>query len=502
MKDFDHEDEQRAVLASLDTDDTSLAQAWIATEGGGENAEIVRVDDGSIRRFEPEMGMWSVLDETDTQRRLSEFLCEVADVKLVEAEVKFRAGDLDKGGINAAKALHKNLRSQTRRKAVWQTAMVHLEAVSVDAFDADPVLLGTPDGVVDLRTGETRPPTVADMVTQQTAVAPAPPGARAPTWDRFLVDIFGGDMKMIDFIQRMFGSALVGDVSPQKFVVLYGRGANGKSVLRDVIGRLAGSYAVTASAKVFMQSNGDRHPTEIASLAGKRLVLASEVSSGRMWNDALLKDLTGGERMTARRMHKDEFSFTPCGTLIFTTNTLPSFVGAQEAMLRRILLVPMLRQFAENEQDPKLANTLLSEEGAEILRWMIEGARKFLADGGGVKGLRIPQSITDATRTYFEQEDIVLQFLTEVQSSAAGMNTWSEGAFLSCGDLHYEFSHWAGRNGHKSWSVRTLTKAIRENAERYGLSEKRANAARGFQVERRVVGSPTGGCGGLPRNVR
>lgn len=494
MRDYHDMDERLAALADVESDDTSLAQAWIAIEGGGGeyDTEIMRAGDGLIRRFDRETGMWCVLDETDTRRRLSEFLCDVGEAKLEAAEVKLRHREIEEKDRAAAKKLRTNLRSQTRLKAVWQTAMVHLDFAEVDDFDGNPELLGTPGGVIDLKTGEIRSAAVSDMVTQQTAVAPAPPGARAPAWEQFLSDVFGKDAEMIEFIQRTFGSALVGDVSPQKFVVLYGNGANGKSVLRDVLGRLAGTYAATASAKVFMQSHGDRHPTEIASLAGKRLVLASEVSAGRSWNDTLLKDLTGGEKMTARKMHKNEFSFTPCSTLIFTANTLPSFPGAQEAMLRRILLVPMRREFLEEEQDPNLATDLIAGEGPAILRWVIDGAQKFLADGGGVKGLSIPKSITDATRTYFEEEDIVRQFLTEVQGSSASMNDWFEGEFLSYRALLDEFNQWAHHNGHKAWSVRTLTKAIRENAERYGLSDMRTNAARGFEVKRRLAERPTG----------
>lgn len=489
----DHEedmDERRAAFANVEIDDTSLALAWIAIEmGSDEDPELVRASDGLIRRFDQEIGMWAVINETSANRRLSDFLCDIGDAKLEAAEVKLREGEIETKEHSAVKKLRANLRSQTRFNAVWQKVMVHLDTVEVDAFDADPEMLGTPGGVVDLKTGAIRAPTVGDKVTQRAAVSPAPDETPAPTWEKFLCDVFEQDFDTIGFIQRVFGSALVGDVSPQKFVVLYGNGANGKSVLRDVLGRLAGSYAAVASAKVFMQSRSDRHPTEIASLEGKRIVLASEVPTGRSWNDTLLKDLTGGEKMTARRMHKDEFSFTPCGTVIFTANTLPSFPGAQDAMLRRILLVPMSRQFSEAEQDPNLAIKLFEEEGPAILTWMIEGARKFLADGGGVKGLRTPKSITDATRVYFEEEDIVLQFLRDAQSSPANRNNWTQGAFVSNSDLLAEFNYWAGLNGHTVWSVRTLAKAIRENPDRYGMSDKRMNAARGFQVER-LLASP------------
>lgn len=491
MKDVQNEDLRSATLAGVETDDTSLAQAWIATEGGGdEDVEIIRASDGTVRRFDRRAGTWDVLDETNTRRRLSAFLCDVGDAKLVSADVKLREGEIDKKVHSASSALSKNLRSQSRLKAVWQMAMVHLILIELDDFDAAPTLLGTPAGVIDLTSGEIRPATVGDKVTQRTAVSPAPQGTQAPIWENFLSSIFDGNIEMIEFVQRMVGSALVGDVSPQKFVVLYGSGANGKSVLRDVCGRLAGSYATTASSKVFMQSYGDRHPTEIASLAGKRLVLASEVPTGRMWNDTLLKDLTGGEKISARRMHKDEFTFTPRGTLIFTANTLPSFPGAQEAMLRRILLVPMLRQFSESEQDPNLAAQLINEEGPAILGWMVEGARKFLADGGGVKGLRIPQSVIDGTRAYFDEEDIVLQFLMSDQSSGRGAIEWCCRTFIPNKLLFDAFIQWSDANGYKNWTSRTLPKAIRENAGRYGLSDARSSGARGFSVDRLLVAVP------------
>ncbi len=283
MEEMRNEDIWLATLTGVETDDTSLAQAWIATEGGGdEDVEIIRASDGTVRRFDRQAGTWDVLDETDTRRRLSDFLCDVANAKLISADVKLRKDEIGKKTHYAAKALNRNLRSQAKLKAVWQMAMVHLILIELDDFDADPTLLGTPAGVVDLTSGEIRPATVGDKVTQRTAVSPAPQGTQAPIWENFLSSIFDGNIEMNEFVQLMVGSALVGDVSPQKFVVLYGSGANGKSVLRDVCGRLAGSYATTASSKVFMQSYGDRHPTEIASLAGKRLVLASEVPTGRM----------------------------------------------------------------------------------------------------------------------------------------------------------------------------------------------------------------------------
>ncbi|MDN5786640.1 hypothetical protein [Pseudorhodobacter sp.] len=146
----------------------------------------------------------------------------------------------------------------------------------------------------------------------------------------------------------------------------------------------------------------------------------------------------------------------------------------------------------EGEQNPNLAANLIAAEGPEILRWAIDGARKFLADGGGVKGLRIPQSVTDATRVYFEEEDIVLQFLMEAQRNVQDRNEWAPGAFLSNKALLEKFNYWADCNGYNAkWSVHSLTKAIRESAWRYGLSERRGNKARGFQVERRLVDRPT-----------
>lgn len=496
---FEALDERVAVLADIEIDDTSLAEAWIALEGGWDeegqgSAEIVRASDGEVRSFDGKSGLWSTLDATAVQSSISKFLSDVADARWLEAGVKFRAGEIGKRELMAAKTLHRRLRSQTLLKSVWQMACIHLKTVEVDDFDANPVLLGTPRGVIDLTSGTLRKASPGGMVSHSTRLAPAGEGETAPLWEKFLEEVFEGNLEKIVFIQRLLGSALVGDVSPQKFFVLYGRGANGKSVLRDVPKSILGTYAATASAKVCMQSYGDRHPTEIASLAGRRLILASEVPTGRMWNDTLLKDLTGGEMITALRMHRDEFSFTPRGTLLFTANTLPSFPGAQEAMLRRIVLIEFMRTFGEKDRKPNLAAELVEVEGPAILRWMIEGARKFLADGGGVQGLKIPAEIDDATGAYFEDEDIVLQFLREEQARAFGVTAWSVDAFVSAQSIHTDFKRWADRSGHRSWSIRALTKALRENADRYGLTERRTKSKRGFVVQRLLAEARQ--CGG------
>jgi hypothetical protein len=153
----------------------------------------------------------------------------------------------------------------------------------------------------------------------------------------------------------------------------------------------------------------------------------------------------------------------------------------------------------QNERRAALAE-VETDDTSLALAWIAaEGGRcdeedpEILRASDGSKGLGIPQSITDAKQTYFEEEDIVRQFLMEAQSCSQSSVDWCLGAFVSCSALLDEFNRWGVRNGHRPWSVRALSKAIRENAMRYGLSDVRTNVARGFQVERRLAGPPTGG---------
>lgn len=472
--------ERLAALAAVETDDASLADGWIADEG----ERLLRLDDGSWRRFDG--GHWLHLDDDGAQSLLSGYLCAVADLRLAEADALLESNEIDRKSHGKVEALRRRLRSTALLKAVLTQARSKARRAKVDDFDAVPHLLGIPGGrVIDLRTGEERQGRPEDRVSLSTAVAPAPPGAVPTQFLRFISEIADGREGWPVFLQRIAGYGLTGSTEAQSIFFLTGRGSNGKSVLRDVLLRLAGGYSRTVAAEVFMRSHSTQHPTSLARMAGARLVLASELPHGRVWNDQLVKDVTGGEAITARFMHKDEFSFTPRATVIVTGNTRPSFASADEAMARRLVLVEFRRVFAENERVPRLAEKLLAAEGPAILRWAIDGAVAWFAAGGGREGLAIPDDVAAAGREYVDDEDVVLQFLLDQQRR--NPQGWAPGAFFSASDLYPDFRHWAERAGMKPWTKRTFEKALAEGFGRYGFQRGRTDRSRGYRVERLIA---------------
>ncbi len=216
-------------------------------------------------------------------------------------------------------------------------------AVTAEVWDRDPLLLGTPAGTVDLRTGELRPAKPEDAITKSTAVAPADT-AECPLWFKFLDDTFGGDPEMIAFAQRWAGYSLTGDTREHALVFGFGEGGNGKSVFVNAHVGIAGDYAVTASMDTFISSHGDKHPTDVAMLRGARMVTASETEEGRQWAESRIKQLTGGDRVTARFMRQDFFSFVPAFKLTIIGNHKPGLRNVDDAARRRFNLVPFTRK--------------------------------------------------------------------------------------------------------------------------------------------------------------
>lgn len=473
--------ERLAALGAVESDDASLAAGWLKDEG----ARLVLADDGRWRRFDG--GHWHRLDDDGVQAALSCWLCAVADVKLAAAEAALEEGEIDRKALGKAKSRRDRLRSTAQRDAVFRQARAAAVRATAESFDADPYLLGIPGGmVVDLRTGEAREGRPEDRVSLSTAVAPSPPGEVTVQWLRFIDQIADGREGWAVFLQRMAGYALTGSTAAQSIFFLYGHGSNGKSVLREVLRGVVGDgYGRTASSEVFLRSGGTQHPTGLANLAGARLALVSELPQGRVWNDELVKDITGGEAISARRMYGDPFSFTPQATVIVTGNHRPSFASADEAMARRMVLVELRRRFGPQEVDPGLADKLLAE-GPAILRWMIEGAAAWIAAGGGRDGLAIPPDVLAAGRQYMDDEDRVLQFLTDRQLANPG--AWGAGGFIASGALYLEFQQWMVENGHKPWSKMTFSKQLATGGtERYGLVPKRTSAQRGYEIERLLI---------------
>jgi putative DNA primase/helicase len=220
---------------------------------------------------------------------------------------------------------------------------------------------------IELTTGIARPPSRSDYLTQKAGCKVAPSGTPHPIWTAFLKRITAENDDLIKFLQRYIGYCMTGDVSEHCFVFAYGSGANGKSTFIGTIQNIFGDYAVVADMNTFIASNNDRHPTDVAKLRGARLVVATETQAGRSWDEAKIKAITGGERLTARFMRQDFFDFYPTFKLFISGNHLPRLRNVDEAIRRRLLLVPFTVQIPKDERDSKLMEKLKPEWPA-ILR--------------------------------------------------------------------------------------------------------------------------------------
>ena len=263
-------------------------------------------------------------------------------------------------------------------------------------FDADPWVINTPEGLIDLRTGDIRQARREDMVTKMTAVGP---GRACTLWREFLRRITDGNSELERFIARSFGYALTGVTREHALFFDYGLGASGKTVKNETFAGLLGDYAMAAPIEMFTASKFERHSTDVAALQGARFVTASETEAGRALAEARIKLLTGGETISARRMRRDNISFKPQFKLFITGNHKPRIASHNEAMARRIHLTPFEVTIPQHERDPKLGERLV-EEWPGILSWALDGCLEWQRIG-----LAPPGVVRDATARYIEAED-------------------------------------------------------------------------------------------------
>ncbi|MDC7707230.1 phage/plasmid primase, P4 family [Vogesella indigofera] len=278
-------------------------------------------------------------------------------------------------------------------------------AATTDEWDADPWLLNTPGGVVDLKTSRQRPHDRADRMTKITT---ATPGGDCPTWKQFLDEVTGGDQALQAYLQRMVGYALTGSTREHALFFLYGTGANGKSVFVNTLATILGDYATNAPMDTFMETRTDRHPTDMAGLRGARFVAAIETEQGRRWAESKVKNLTGGDKISARFMRQDFFEFFPQFKLFVAGNHKPAIRNIDEAMKRRLHLIPFTITVPPERRDKHLQQKLLAERDG-ILAWAVQGCLDWQRLGR----LDPPQQVVDATEEYFEAEDALGRWLDE-----------------------------------------------------------------------------------------
>jgi putative DNA primase/helicase len=335
-------------------------------------------------------------------------------------------------------------------------------AAMVEHWDADPWLLNTPTGTIDLHTGELHCHEREHYLTKITA---AGPGGDCPLWHCFLDRITDGQSELQAFLQRVIGYCLTGSVCEHALFFLYGTGANGKSVFLSTIAGLLGDYAKTAPASAFTATSTEQHPTDVAGLRGARFVTAIETEDGRWWAEAKIKGLTGGDRITARFMRQDFFEYLPQFKLLVAGNHKPGLRNVDEAIRRRLHLIPFTVTIGEQERDPNLADKLKVEYPG-ILQWAVEGCLTWQRDG-----LNSPDIVRSATSDYLAAEDAIGRWVED--RCLVGDGYWTAGAALFA-----DWQQWSDQNGERPGTQKRFTQGLQAR----GIQSERSGAAgtRGF----------------------
>ena len=275
-----------------------------------------------------------------------------------------------------------------------------------EQLDTNPFLLNVRNGTLNLRTGGLKPHDREDYITKLCPVS-YDAAAGCPVWEGFLGRVLDGNRELIAYLRRVVGYSLTGDVSEQCMWFLHGSGANGKSTFLRVLLDILGDYAIQSVAELFVSRSHESHPTERADLFGKRLVATIEVDQGKRIAESIFKQLTGGDKIRARRMREDFWEFDPTHKLYLAANHKPVVRGTDLAMWRRIKLVPFNVTIPPAEQDKSLPDKLRAELPG-ILAWAVRGCLEWQNEGLGE-----PAAVRAATEQYRSESDLLAAFLAD-----------------------------------------------------------------------------------------
>jgi len=345
------------------------------------------------------------------------------------------------------------LKSEAAQKIRAMTELLKTEPgipVLPEELDQDPWLLNCQNGTLDLRTGELRSHDRRDLITKLAPVV-YDPNATCPEWFRFLDRIMAGRADLVTFLQRAVGYALTGLTDERVLFILHGSGANGKSTFLETIALLLGDYAARTTADTVLARDRDAIPNDIARLRGARFVYASEAEEGRRLAEARIKDLTGGDTITARFLHQEWFEFRPEFKLWLGTNQKPVIRGTDPAIWDRIRLVPFDVRIPESERIPR--RELMARFEAElpgILAWSVRGCLEWQKHGLGM-----PAEVREATGAYRAEMDVLAQFLEE----CCIVNPLAK---AKAGDLYRAYSEWCEANGERPLSQRNFGMRLTE----------------------------------------
>ena len=321
-------------------------------------------------------------------------------------------------------------------------------AVRYQEFDAQPFLFTVSNGTIDLSTGRLLPHDRDHLITKKADVDWVEDAA-CPLWEAFLTRIFEGNRDLIGYLQRAIGYSLTGDTREQCLHLMHGTGSNGKSTFLEVLQALMGDYGVQADFATFVEKKGDGPRNDVARLAGARMVRSSEVGEGKRLNESLVKSLTGQDTIAARFLYSEAFEFQSTFKLWLAANHKPVIRGTDNAIWRRVRLIPFAVTITDDEKDETLKDRLIAELPG-ILRWAVDGCQQWLETG-----LRPPEIVMAATAAYRTESDVLGSFLDDCCEVGKGLE-------VAASDLYAAYRKWAKDSGEYELSMTAFGRRIDE----------------------------------------
>lgn len=435
----------------------------VPSGGGGDRSNVRdmfrRTDHGNAQRlvqrhqdqlrYVEDQGLWYVWTGRRWQADPDNAAVMRCTVETIQSLYRAAGDDAETDGRKALAMWAIKSESLPRLKAAVQLAQIDQRIrCRVADLDSDPWLMGVQNGTLDLRTGVVRAPDPADLITHEVATE-YDPEATCPLWDRTLERI-QPDAEMRAFLARAVGYSLTGLTTEQLMFLAYGRGANGKSVLVEVLMALLGGYAQKAAAELLMaRQNGSDLSNDVARIRGARFVATVETDEGRRLAEGRVKELTGDDTVTARFLHKEFFEFKPVAKIWLVTNHRPRITGTDDGIWRRLVTVPFGEYIGPAERDKHLGEKLRAELPG-ILAWAVRGCLAWQE-----YGLRAPSPVREAAQDYRAEQDILGAFLDECCVNR-------EAAVTPASSLYREYQSWSGDNGHASVSQTSFGIRLRE----------------------------------------
>lgn len=423
------------------------------------NAERLVYRHGEMIRHNWGRGVWNVHDgkrwAVDQTGRLEQLAKDT--VRAIPQEAKDQADE------EYAKILKWAASSESDGKRQAMIRLARSEdgiAIQPADLDADPWKLNVDNGTIDLHTKQRLPHSRQDYITRLIPI-PYDPDAKCPTFDAFLDRIFDHDQDLIGYVWRLIGYSLTGSIREQILPVCWGTGANGKSTLLATIRDLLGDYAAEADAESFMEQRNEGIREDIAALDGARFVSAVETTDGRRLSEALVKKLTGGERLRARRLYENGYEFLPQFKVWLATNHRPEIRGTEHAIWRRIRLIPFNVTIPDNERDNDLPEKLRAEFPG-ILARAVEGCYEWQHTG-----LSEPRAVTNATAAYRHDMDILADWIEDRCILRRGVEATAKA-------LYEDYTEWCESQGLEAIKQRTFGQRLTDR----GCGERKSGSKR------------------------